>query len=161
MITQKRLKELFDYDADTGNLVWKVDRGTNKMTGKVAGSLTRSGYLAISIENRHHLAHRLVWLWHHGCMPTHEIDHINGVRHDNQIKNLREATCAENSQNRRKAIPTNKIGLLGVTKKNGRWRAQIWLNYQNIHIGYFATPEKAHDAYLAKKRELHPFQTIA
>jgi hypothetical protein len=161
MITQERLKELFNYDKTTGNLVWKVDRGTNKTRGKVAGSVNGSGYISIKIENRHNLAHRLVWLWHHGYMPTHEIDHINGVRHDNRIKNLREATCAENAQNQRKAQSHNGSGYLGVHRHKGGWESTIVINKQKIYIGLFQTPEAAHAAYLAKKRELHPFQTIA
>ena len=161
MITQKRLKELFDYDDSTGNLVWKVNRGTNKMIKKMAGTAASKGYWRMYVDYKWYQAHRLVWLWHHGFMPKKYLDHINGVRHDNRIENLREATHSENAQNQKKANTRNLSGLLGVSKDRKRWRSEIKINDRRIHIGMFATPEEAHLAYLAKKRELHPFQTIA
>ena len=94
-------------------------------------------------------------------MPKRYLDHINGVRNDNRIENLREATNTENQQNRKKANVTNQFGLLGVSKTRNRWRAEISINNRKIYVGIFATPEEAHVAYLAKKREVHPFQTIA
>ena len=155
------MKELFDYDAETGNLVWKVDRCANKMMGKIAGTFASKGYWRICVDYKPYQSHRLVWLWHHGFMPKRYLDHINGVRNDNRIENLREATNTENQQNRKKANVTNQFGLLGVSKTRNRWRAEISINNRKIYVGIFATPEEAHVAYLAKKREVHPFQTIA
>lgn len=161
MITQEQLKELFDYDDATGNLVWKVDRVNRKLIGKIAGCIHHTGYRHIIVDNNRYLGHRLVWLWHYGFMPIKELDHINGSQDDNRIENLREATHAENMQNRKKANTSNLSGLLGASKDGNRWRATIKINYRRIYIGLFDTPEEAHLAYLAKKRELHPFQTIA
>ena len=156
MLTQERLKELFDYDQKTGNLIRKANIGK-----KIAGSIRENGYLVVTVDRKSYPVHRLIWLWHHGFITKSDLDHINNDRADNRIENLREATRSENMQNEKRARSTNKIGLLGVSKNNGRWRAQIWLNYKKTHIGYFDTPEEAHTAYLAKKKELHPFQTIA
>ena len=160
MITQDRLKELFSYDAETGHLIWKKT-GKGRPKSLLAGTEAPNGYIVINVDYKRYMAHRLVWLYHSGVLPEKDIDHINNNRADNRIENLREATRSENMQNEKKARSTNKNGLLGVSKNNGRWRAQIELNYKRTHIGYFDTPEEAHAAYLAKKRELHPFQTIA
>lgn len=159
MITQERLKEMFDYDP-AGYLVNRYDRGVSKK-GKVPGRFRKNGYFAVFVDGKEVAAHKLIWIFHTGKHPTYDLDHINNNRADNRIENLREATRSENMQNEKKARSTNKSGFLGVSKNNGRWRAQIELNYQRTHIGYFDTPEEAYAAYLAKKRELHPFQTIA
>jgi hypothetical protein len=89
----------------------------------------------------------------------HQLDHINGIRDDNRISNLREATNAENSQNRQ---PTGSIGLLGVSfeKKRNRYKSQIKVNGRVKTLGYFKTPIEAYQTYLAAKRELHKFNPI-
>jgi hypothetical protein len=91
-----------------------------------------------------------------------QLDHINGIKRDNRIENLREATDSENQQNQKKPPAHNTSGFLGVTKykRNGKWVAGIKLNGKRINLGYFDTPEAAHAAYLQKKKELHPFQTL-
>ena len=73
-----------------------------------------------------------------------EIDHINGVRHDNRIANLRLATSTENSRNM--AIPThNTSGVSGVTyrKNRGTWQAQISIGNVTKYIGSFSGFEGA------------------
>lgn len=160
MLTQAQVKELFHYDPDTGNLVWRVDRGTRKVVGKIAGCLKIRGYFVIKIDGKDYQAHRLIWLYVHGAWPINQIDHVNGVKHDNRIFNLREATGSQNQQNRRKPSSNNASGYLGVTENKGKWVAVIKLSGKNRHIGRYDTPEAAHAAYLAKKRELHPYGTL-
>ncbi len=160
MLTQEKVKELFHYDPETGDLVWRVDRGTNKVAGKIAGYLGNHGYLRIRIDGKAYSAHRIIWLYGYGAWPINDIDHVNGLRHDNRICNLREATKAQNSQNQRKPQAHNTSGYLGVTSCRGKWKAQIHLSGNNLYIGYYNTPEAAHSAYLAKKRELHPYGTL-
>ena len=160
MLTQNQVKELFHYDTKTGSLIWRVDCGKNKMIGKFSGTLKADGYRYISINNKIYFAHRLVWLFNHGIFPANNLDHINGNKDDNRIENLREATDAQNLQNRRKANSTNKSGYLGVSSSHGKWQAAICINGKQMHIGTYMTPEDAHAAYLAKKRELHPFGTL-
>lgn len=109
------------------------------------------------------MAHRLVWLHLYGEWPEHGIDHINGRRSDNTAANLRSVPQSENVQNQRKARRDNKsTGLLGVSRPSGRskYRAQIMAQGRNRYLGYFDTPEEAHAAYLAAKRQLHPGCTI-
>lgn len=160
MITQERLKELFDYDPETGNLIWNIDRGSNKMRGKIAGYIHSSGYQHVRTGEGQFRAHRLIWIYHYGKEPKEHIDHINGNRSDNRIENLREATRSENMQNRKKAHKNNSVGLIGVQKSGKKWKAAIRLNTIPIYLGTFDTPEGAHSAYLKAKKELHPFSTI-
>lgn len=165
MITQARLKELFDYDNQTGNLIWKIQpRGRWKLKGKAAGTASSNGYMQINADCHIYRTHRLVWLWHYGTFPKNHIDHVNGVRTDNRIENLREVTRSENMQNLKKATARNKLGFVGVsTHKNGgekKYFARVQLNGKSYSCGYYATPEEAHAAYLEKKRQLHPFSTI-
>jgi len=156
MLTQAQVKELFHYDPCSGNLIWINDHKANKVAGKVAGCIQLS-YIRIKIYGNYYLAHRLIWLWHYGYFPKNNIDHINGVGTDNRIKNLREANHSQNMQNQQKAQKNNKSGYLGVSPSGKKWKARIFINNKEIYIGSFSIPEDAHKAYLAKKREIHPF----
>lgn len=111
------------------------------------------------------MAHRLAWLLHYGSWPSRHIDHINGDRADNRIANLRECDDAENQQNLRAATAASKSGLLGVTTRtyrNGavRYAASIQVDGTKRYLGVYGTPEEAHSAYRAAKRQLHPFGTL-
>lgn len=96
----------------------------------------------------------------HGVMPIACIDHINGVRDDNKISNLRDVSVAENTQNQRHPNRVNKSGFLGVFKCRDKWRAAIELGGKTIAIGRFDSPELAHHAYIETKRRLHPGCTL-
>ncbi len=159
-LSAERLRELLSYDAETGAFAWRIGRGGLAKSGARAGAIESGGYVQIQVEGRLRMAHRLAWLYVHGRWPTFEIDHMNGVRDDNRLSNLREATRAENQQNERRARSSNKAsGLLGVTwcERASRWRAKIMLGGKNKHLGLFDTAEAAHNAYLAAKAEIHPF----
>ena len=153
-LTQDRLRELVNYDPDTGLFTWRISRRKCRQ-GALAGANMPTGYRVIRLDDVLHLAHRLAWLYVHGVWPTNQIDHINGNRADNRLCNLREATNAENAQNRRKT--KGKSGLMGVRQENSKWLAEIKFNYKVIRLGLFDTPEEAHQTYLAAKQALHPF----
>ena len=157
MVTQARLKELLDYNPDTGVFTWRVSRGSVK-SGSVAGSENSEGYLQIRIYGKPYRAHRLAWLYTHGEFPTGQLDHINRVRTDNRISNLRAATNAENTQNRSKRSD-NTSGVIGVSwhKRIGKWLAHIKLNGRLKHLGYYGTIEEAAAARAAAKAKLHTF----
>lgn len=91
------------------------------------------------------LAHRLAWFLHYGVWPAGSIDHINGIRHDNRLVNLRDVTAAENSMNRRGEV--NASGYPGVTKCHKRWGARIVVNGKRLWLGQHDTPEQAHATY--------------
>lgn len=162
MLTQSRLKTLLNYDQDTGIFTWRVRTCRNVMAGDVAGTTSIQGYRQIRINRRTFAAHRLAWLYVHGIWPADQIDHINGVRDDNRLVNLREATSAQNHQNRKKSA-NNTSGFTGVSWNcwTRKWQAAICAGGQRSHLGHFDTPESAHTAYLAAKAELHTFnQTV-
>lgn len=163
MITQSELKELLHYDQESGIFTWLKTLSNKLKDGDVAGGKTTNGYIHIGVNSKRYLAHRLAWLYVHGEIPKHDIDHINGVRTDNRIINLRSVTRTENMQNLRKASVRNKsCGLLGATwnKALSKWQSQIKLHGKALHLGFFNDPHSAHEAYLTKKREVHSTCTI-
>ena len=153
MLTQEQLKQKLSYDPETGDFTWLV--GT-KMIGKKAGSIDSKGYCRIQINGKFCKSHRLAWLYVYGEFPSADIDHVNGVRNDNRIKNLRDCSRIENMWNVG-IIPSNTSGFKGVVwrERDSKWQAQIKIEGKSKHIGYFATAELASAAYKTKARELH------
>lgn len=160
-LTAERLRQVLDYDPEAGKFTWKIQSGNARPGGR-AGCLRAYGYWGMKIDKRPHLAHRLAILWMTGDWPTEDVDHINGDRTDNRWKNLREVSRKVNLQNQRRARSDNAKGVLGVyqIKETGKWRARIQVDGRSVHIGCFDTSEEAHDAYVLKKRELHPGCTL-
>ena len=163
MLTQERLKELYEYNPGTGEFIRRVDITPTYRAGQVAGTL-RKGYIVIGVDKTIYYAHRLAFLYCHGKWPANDIDHINGKRSDNRLVNLREATRAQNQQNLKRARGDTKTGILGVTRYIARdepkYVAQITVNKTHVHIGTFNTSKEAAAAYLAVKRGLHSFNTL-
>ena len=148
-ITQKHLKELLHYDPETGFFIWNK-RGRGLSFGKRAGNKKRDGYVRIMLNRREYSAHRLAWLYIHGSFPKGQIDHINHVRADNRIKNLRDVTRSENQRNA-SFRKNNKSGFNGVfwyTCKS-RWVARIYVKGKIKHLGNFI---KKSDAIEARKK---------
>jgi hypothetical protein len=160
LLTHERLKELLSYDIDSGTFTWKKSIAPNIKIGSVAGSIDAHGYTVIGVDKKHYKAHRLAWLFVTGEFPKKFIDHINGNRADNRIKNLREATKSENAQNQRSPIGKTASGALGVTKHKEKFRARIQIDGHLKHLGLFDTVSDAYAAYIAAKRKLHPACTI-
>lgn len=92
-LTLERVKELLNYDPETGLFSWNAKRGRCAKLA-VAGSWNSYGYRRITVDGRGYPAHRLAWLHVHGRWPQGEIDHINGIKHDNRLANLCEATSS-------------------------------------------------------------------
>lgn len=151
-LTADQVRKSFDYDPETGVMTGK--------RGKPIGAITKKGYLRIMVGHNSYMVHRLAWLWVHGAWPAGQIDHINGDPKDNRISNLRDVSAAVNVQNQRHPQRSNQLGVLGVRQFGGKFRATITVNGRWRHLGLFETPELAHAAYLAAKRELHPGCTI-
>lgn len=159
IITAEHVREAFDYDVESGELIWRVrpavnayaTRFNNQYAGTKAGSISKKGYVYILLLGRRYLAHRIVWLHQNGSMPTLHIDHINGNKSDNRIENLREATQAQNNCNTSKR---NKYGK-GVNRVWNKYAGQIWHEGKHFYLGLFKTPEEAHAAYCAAATRLH------
>lgn len=161
-LTAERLRELLSYEPETGEFRWRVGRGGTAVAGGRAGYTEPRGYRQIGVAGRLYWEHRLVWLYVNGTWPSNQIDHVNGVKGDNRIANLREATVSENGSNQRQARTDNKTGLLGVywNKEHKKFMAKIMFSGKHKYLGYFPTAEEAHQAYLKAKRELHSHCTL-
>lgn len=151
---------LVSYDAMTGLFTWKKQRPQGRIIGSIAGTTTGDGYRRLRINGSPVLAHRAAWLISTGSWPTGVIDHINGIRSDNRLVNLRDVSGGGNHQNQRKPARNNTTGFMGVTRVQGRFQAQITVGHRNRYIGRFDTPSEAHSAYLSTKRKLHATCTI-
>lgn len=163
-LTAERVRDLLNYDPETGIFTWRYSRvGVRK--GTVAGSNHCSGYISIRVDPGRALAHRLAWLYVYGEWPPNDIDHINGIRTDNRLKNLRCLTRGQNLQNQRVAKSHNKLGILGVfedtrTKRAERYIAVIVVDGKQRRLGRFADPHEAHAAYIEAKRKFHEANTL-
>jgi hypothetical protein len=142
------LKSLLSYDSDTGAIRW-IAKGKGMIKKKAAGTLLYSGYFGICIGSKRWQAHRIAWALHHGKWPKDQIDHINGVKTDNRICNLREATNSQNGKNLGLS-KANKSGVKGVSFENytQRWKASIKVENKTISLGRFNSIE---DAAMARK----------
>lgn len=162
MLTYERAHERLIHDAETGELVWKIDHWKKVKAGNIAGDLYGNGYRRVCIDSKDHLAHRVVWLMAHGEWPHGEIDHINGVRTDNRLVNLRVLTSSQNKHNHH-GRSDNKSGFTGVSwfRSANRWRADITVDRKAIYLGSFHDINEAAAAYAKAKSELHTFQPVA
>lgn len=142
MLTAERLREVLDYDLETGEFRWRITMGCRGVAGRVAGCLCATGYQSIRINRKPYQAHRLAWLHVYGEWPRNEIDHMNGNKADNRLSNLREATRFQNTANRKSRKTFKGVYLL----PSGRWAASIQRDKLH-HLGCFDTPEEAHAAY--------------
>ena len=154
----QRLHEVLVYDPLTGSITWKVTLSNRGLAGKEAGQIHNVyNYRMIRVDKRMHRAHRVAWALYYGVWPKQTLDHINGIRTDNRLSNLREATMAEQAQNRKRHP---RDGLPGAHLNNGRWVAHIQVNRKQMHLGSFATAEEAHACYLKAKAKYHTFNPI-
>jgi len=156
------VKSILHYDKDTGFFVYKIS-AKGKIKGDRAEKKDKKGYLYLNILSTHTLAHRLAFMFVHGdTAKGFQIDHINGVRNDNRICNLRKVSHAVNCQNQRRPANRNKSGYLGVSWHKGtkKFQARISLNGIQKFLGNFSDPKDAHEVYLKWKRMVHEGCTI-
>lgn len=164
MLTQERLKELFNLDPETGILYWKkksANRGNRIKVGDQAGwKNSKLGYCSVGVDGKHYLRSRLVFLFCTGVMPK-EVDHRNRIPGDDRPSNLRQATRSMNCCNRESGSKNKKSGLpKGVWFKHDIPRsnpyiAEIKANGVRVRLGAFETPELASQAYQKAALELH------
>ena len=144
--SQDRLKELFDYNPETGIFIRLKKTANMHKIGEIVGHPNKEGYLKIVIDGKTYSLHRLAWMYYYGEDPlSYEIDHHNLNKSDNSIINLRKVTRKQNSQN--KVWKSSKGMPKGVHKVKNKYQAMIFVNGKNKHLGLFSTPELAHEAY--------------
>ena len=149
--TQAELHKILHYR--DGNLIWKVQRGSGKV-GKIAGYHNGMGYREVRYKKRSYKAHRLIWIYVYGSIdPSLEIDHIDGVKDNNRVENLRLVTRRQNMY--------NCTGAKGYTwnKRDRKYCAQIRFGSKNIHLGNYDTKQEARQAYLDAKPKYHKIRT--
>lgn len=154
------LRKCFLYSEDTGILTWRIrplshfatenacNTINSRFGGKPAGCLRPSGYLAIRMGNDLYFAHRVAWKMHTGSDPTGDIDHINKIKTDNRVINLRDVSRSQNNMNGKSAKgATSKYLGVSWSANAGKWVAQITKNYQHKYIGCFSCEIEAAKAY--------------
>lgn len=154
MLTQEYLKEILHYDKETGIFIWKRNLSTKNK--KEAGWIDGNNYRQINLKNKQYYCHRLAWLYEYGYFPENEIDHINKIRNDNRICNLREVSRVCNARNGKLSI-NNTSGVKGVSffKRDNNWTAQIMINYKTYKLGYYDDFDDAVCARLAAEQCLN------
>ena len=129
-------KHLLEYS--NGELYWN-ENAPIKVRGKRAGFVNAKGYSKIELNGKKYGAHQIVFAMHHGYIPSC-IDHINGIKNDNRIENLRSATKIQNGYNR-----SSTSGCKNVTYRNDtkNWRVTLRLNNRSCSFGSYKDKELA------------------
>jgi hypothetical protein len=148
-LTQDELKRQFHYNPDTG-IFTRLSNNTE------CHCLNGTGVILVYVNKKRYLAHRLAWLYINGTFPKFVIDHINHIRHDNRIENLRPATLSQNQHNRKPNVNSSS-GIKGLTwlKTRKKWRVRCSLNGVSHHLGDYADIEIAKYAYQEFAKKMH------
>lgn len=157
-LTLKRLSELLNYDPETGAFRWR-NSGSGRRRDLIAGAHTSEGYMHICIDGRSYRSARLALFYTHGRWPHDEVDHINHIRDDDRLCNLREVDRGINGKNCSMS-PRNESGHTGVTwnKREKKWMARIRVKGVQYNLGYY---HDMNDAVAArreaeKRYDFHP-----
>ncbi len=154
-----RLREVLDYNPETGALTWRFRLSPNCKLGEPAGKIGINGYRKIRIDGTIYTASHLAWFHFHGTPPAGLLDHKNLDKADDRIENLREATASQNCMNQPRNA-RNTTGFKGVSVYNkqyttAKFRSSIRHNGKRIFLGLFHTAEAANEAYCKAAAELH------
>ncbi len=137
-MTYEEAHALFVYDPDTGLLTNRVSRRYGQIeAGTEAGSLdVQRGYRTVHAVGKLRKTHRVVWLMAHGAWPDGQIDHINGIKDDNRLCNLRDVVQSLNQRNvTSRADNTSKVA--GVNWFRANWVARITTDERRMFLGAF------------------------
>lgn len=152
--TQETWREYLDYDPNTGHLTWIKKPNKRVLIGNRAGNLRKDGYRAIYFKSKAYQEHHVVWCWYYGDYPPEQLDHINHVRDDNRISNLRAVTKAENARNRtRRESRVNEVGVWWCRKRY-KYVAEITVQGKKVFQRTYDDIETAIQERKAKAIEL-------
>ncbi len=151
-VTHNDLLSAVSYCSSSG-IFTRAQAAGNTKTGSIIGSLDAKGYIKALVNGHYVKLHRLAWFYVYGVWPIDQIDHINGIKTDNRIENLRVCNTHVNCLNQQGPRTNNKLGYQGVHQimKTGRYRACCSLKGTKYHLGVFSTAEEAFVAYTAFK----------
>lgn len=155
----KSIADCVSYDPETGEFTWKVNRGTNAMAGKRAGSVWRrkgDARYVIAFNGRGYQGNRVAWLIMTGEWPAAKVDHGDCDSLNNRWGNLRLATTSQNAANARRR-KDNTTGHKGVTYRSltRKFVARIQHDHKRIWLGHFSSLEEAREAYERAAKDLH------
>jgi len=155
MLTRERLVELLHYNSITGIFTWQKSRGRASALSP-AGTEDNLGYIRLRVDGKKYRAHRLAFLYMEGEFPPEDVDHINGIRHDNRWSNLRACSRTENMYNT-SAHRDSAVGVKGVSwdKWSGKYTARISINGRLTNLGRFPSLDEAKKAYDRAAQQLH------
>jgi hypothetical protein len=156
-ISVDTIQNLFGYDPDTGALYWKVARSNVVKIGVPVTRVSPStGYIRVSVNKKQLVAHRVAWVLSTGAWPTGVIDHINGIKTDNRLINLRDVPRADNCLNRVGVQKNKKLGDLGVffDKRSGSWYAQLCYRGKVLCLGTFLSSSEASTAVAVARKKI-------
>jgi hypothetical protein len=171
-LTQELLKQLIDYNPDTGVFVWKErplsmlekqsycntwnTRFANKQAGRLTNVKKGFTFRRICIFNKEYQGHHIAFLYMTGKYPEHDIDCIDGDYTNLEFKNIRECTRQDTTFKAIKSSGKNKLIGSSFKKDRNKYRSQIDVNGKSISLGHFDTEEQAHNAYVEAKRQISP-----
>jgi hypothetical protein len=148
------IKEYFSYDPITGEVTWKKQKGTAK-AGQICNTKHSTGYYTVIFKKHRLMVHRIAWILHYGTDPS-IIDHINRIKNDNRISNLREVTKQENAENKDCKRKDSKQLYTGIEElPSGKFRARIVIKGKRKSLGTYKTAEEAHKVFLEYKETFH------
>jgi hypothetical protein len=153
-VDYKTISEWISYDPDSGELVWVKSPHPLIEIGRLVRSVDKAGYYRVHIRGKSYKAHRVAWLLFYKEWPSALIDHINGVKNDNRILNLRDVSTRENSCNRKCNREGHLPGTTFLPHTQKHWQAYIFCEGKRRQLGLYETMEEAHMAYLRARKEL-------
>lgn len=160
IISQEELRKQVHYDPETGEIrrIVKVINSTN-IGEVVVGNVSHYGYLRINILGKRYLQHRIAWLYMYGEYPDGDMDHINQVKTDNRICNLRKVTRSQNMQNTGKP-KNNTSGTRGIwwRKDTKKWAVELCRDKKKFSVGCFDDINEAKVALSDAIKTIHPYR---
>ena len=147
-LKRNTLNKMFNYDGDSGKLYHAYDKRGNALKGVEAGWLTNNGYREVQIHLKTYKVHRVIYTMMLGEVKKQlHIDHINHIRDDNRLENLRLVLPNQNMKNKSE-YKNNSSGVVGVhwNKKSKNWVARINIKGERKSLGSYLKFTDALDA---------------